>query len=135
MPVGKRKYKDPAKMQIEIDKYFKKCKRNGDIPSVTGLALALRFCQRKSLIDYSKYPGFEDVIAEAKTRCFHLANQMALKGEIKANMFMFNAINNYGMISSRSESSNRNDNTHSGELTVKTMLDDLDSGGLPKKDE
>lgn len=82
-------YKTAAQMQAVIDKYFADCegkplidsdgnpvfdKRGGVVmvgkpPTVTGLALALGFATRKSLIDYQGKKEFVNTIARAKTRC------------------------------------------------------------------
>lgn len=81
-------FKDPAKVQELIDKYFDECAgtvlkdHNGDPmvdkwgnpvilnrrpPTVTGLALALGFTNRQSLLNYQGKPEFRDIITRAKS--------------------------------------------------------------------
>lgn len=80
------KFKSVAEMQKLIDKYFEDCKGeplmvdgqpfldkggrpvviNSRPPTVTGLALALGFHSRQSLLNYQSKPGFMDTITRAK---------------------------------------------------------------------
>ena len=46
-----RKYSTPEEMQIVIDQYFDDHQK----PTICGLALALGFAQRKSLLNYEGY--------------------------------------------------------------------------------
>lgn len=86
----KPKYKTSAEMQAKIDEYFKTCEghtptdENGKVirdknglpvivgacpPTITGLALALGFKTRQSLLDYqASSPAFNDIITVAKSR-------------------------------------------------------------------
>lgn len=62
-----RKYETPEQMQEVIDEYFV----STDMPTVCGLALALGFSQRKSLLDYEGYedePQFCNIIKIAKLK-------------------------------------------------------------------
>lgn len=89
-PVGAPpKYKSAEEMQIKIDQYFKDCEgellqdANGPVldkygneiylrkhpPTVTGLALALGFTTRQSLLNYQGKREFVDTITRAKARC------------------------------------------------------------------
>lgn len=84
-------FESPAEMQKKVDAYFRRCKGRtlkdkktgrpllnkwGDVvvvgavpPTVTGLALALGFLTRKSLLDYEgKSAEFEKVLLRAKSR-------------------------------------------------------------------
>ena len=86
---SKPKYKSPEEMREKIDNYFKECEgkalvdHTGDPildrwgnpiiygakpPTVTGLALALGFKTRTSLIKYQNKKEFNDLILEAKSR-------------------------------------------------------------------
>ena len=83
-------YDTPKKMQKAIDKYFEDCQgkplkgEDGKVlvdkygkpvlmgaraPTVTGLALALGFNSRQTLLNYQAQPEFVDTITRAKTRC------------------------------------------------------------------
>ena len=59
MPAGRPlKFESPEEMQKFIDIYFKECDDNDEYYTITGLTLALGFCERKSLIDYEKKDEF-----------------------------------------------------------------------------
>ncbi len=81
-------YKTPEEMQEVIDKYFEECKGHiliddegkaildkynhpiivdGRPPTMTGLALALGFTNRQSLLNYKARPAFTDTITRAKS--------------------------------------------------------------------
>jgi len=84
------RFRSAKKMQEKIDAYFESCKgeplideatgkavtdKNGvpvivgaRPPTVTGLALALGFATRASLLDYQAKPQFEELILRAKSR-------------------------------------------------------------------
>lgn len=83
-------FTDPAQVQALIDDYFKKCEGTlltdpdtgrplldkwgqpvilgAKPPTVTGLALALGFTNRVSLLTYQKKDAFADIITKAKSR-------------------------------------------------------------------
>lgn len=90
------KYKTAAEMQAKIDAYFADCEgellrdANGDPvldkygneiytrqrpPTVTGLALALGFTTRQSLLNYQGKKEFLDTITRAKARCEQYAEE------------------------------------------------------------
>jgi hypothetical protein len=64
-------YSDPVEMQKSCDDYFAKCEQDKDPLTMTGLALALGFNTRKSLLDYSKKVEFVNIIKKAhlKVEC------------------------------------------------------------------
>ncbi len=88
--VGRPPYfKKPEDIQVLVDQYFKDCEgrplldENGQVfrdkdgeviflgarpPTVTGLALALGFHSRQSLLNYQGKPSFMDTITRAKSR-------------------------------------------------------------------
>ena len=96
-PVGAPpKYKNSAEMQEKIDAYFADCegellqdangapvldKYGNEIylhqrpPTVTGLALALGFASRKSLLEYQGKPEFVNTITRAKAKCEQYAEE------------------------------------------------------------
>lgn len=60
-----RKYKSPEEMQSSIDRYF----AGQGIKTICGLAIALGFSTRQSLLDYEGYSKeFLDTIKKAKLR-------------------------------------------------------------------
>lgn len=86
---NKPKYETPEEMQAVIDRYFEDCQgellRNADDspllnkfgdpvyikvkpPTITGLALALGFTTRQSLLNYQAKRAFVDTITRAKAR-------------------------------------------------------------------
>ncbi len=87
---GIPKYQDPAEVEKLIDAYFKACEGHiltdpqtgkyvydkfgqpiiidSHPPTVTGLALALGFTNRQSLLNYQGRPAFRDIITKAKSR-------------------------------------------------------------------
>lgn len=133
------KFTDPAEMQVLIDAYFKKCDTNvaevltkkGDLVKITdpipytisGLTLALGFCSRQSLLDYSKKPVFMDTIKAAKLACESNLEVGMLKGRWSSSPAIFDLKNNFGWIDNY-------DHAHSGSLTMK--YEDLPDDELKK---
>lgn len=93
----KLKYETAAAMRDAVDGYFADCEghtvcdANGNValdkygepiiigahpPTVTGLALALGFNSRQSLLNYqARSAAFNDIITEAKARCEEYAER------------------------------------------------------------
>ena len=111
----KLKYKTPEEMQAAIDAYFKSCEghpllddegfpltdRNGNPYivdqrplTVTGLALALGFATRQSLLDYEGKGKYQYIIQQAKLRIENYA-EMRLYDKEGANGAKFNLQNNF----------------------------------------
>lgn len=88
-------YKTPEEMQIAIDKYFDSCSQSeGEIkPTVTGLALALGFASRQSLIDYEEKGEFFYTVKIAKLRVENYIEQRLY--EANATGSIFNLKNNF----------------------------------------
>ncbi|MFA7361917.1 MAG: terminase small subunit [Candidatus Kapaibacterium sp.] len=61
-------YSDPSELQESCDNYFIQCISDKEPFTITGLALALGFSERKSLIDYSKKVEFVHIIKRAKLK-------------------------------------------------------------------
>ena len=90
------RFRSPEAMQAKIDAYFEACQ--GEVlkndfgqpvlnkwgeavmvdvhpPTMTGLALALGFRDRSSLLDYQAKPRFEEIIVRAKSRIEQYAEE------------------------------------------------------------
>lgn len=95
-----RKYKKVEEMQIAINKYFTECDEN-EIPyTITGLAIALDFDSRQSLLNYCNYEdeedkSFLDTIKRAKTKCEFDIERGLLSGKYNPTGAIFNLKNNY----------------------------------------
>lgn len=61
-----RKYASSEAFRYAVDRYEAQCIEDGEPPTMSGLVLALGFCNHSSLGDYAKYPGFEYEVARAK---------------------------------------------------------------------
>jgi len=116
-----KKYKSAKAMQREIDKYFKDCEGHPLMVTdpdtgeekpmldkygnpiildakpltVTGLALALGFSGRQSLLNYSKDSEFFDTITRAKARIEEYT-EMRLFDKDGVNGAKFSLANNFG---------------------------------------
>lgn len=116
-PVGKPpRYKDAEEIQKLIDEYFKECAgipytdENGQPlttekgaviyktppkpPTVTGLALALGFNSRQSLLNYQEKQEFLDTITRAKSRVEEYAEERLFDKD-GANGAKFSLANNF----------------------------------------
>lgn len=100
------KYKSKKELQAKIDEYFSKCEgeivviegeavRVGARPlTITGLALALGFNSRQSLLNYQEKEEFLDTIARAKSRVEQYAEEKLFdKGS--SNGAKFSLMNNF----------------------------------------
>ena len=124
------KYKSKEELQIAIDKYFKACDGtmltdkneqpifnkygqpvfiNVKPPTVTGLALALGFTTRLSLINYQGRKEFVNTITRAKAKIEEYA-ETRLYDKDGCNGAKFNLSNNFGW-KERQEIDSTNDNT------------------------
>ena len=113
---NKLKYQTAEEMSEAIERYFKDCeghtltdgngetvyKLNGDPvivgahpPTVTGLALALGFKTRQSLLNYqARTKAFNDIITVAKSRCEEYA-ESRLYDRDGVNGAKFSLMNNF----------------------------------------
>jgi hypothetical protein len=116
MPAGRpAKYKTAEQMQELIDKYFKSCEgtvlRDDEDeivydkfgrpviidqkpPTICGLALALGFSSRQTLLNYQDKDEFMDTITRAKLKIEEYAEQR-LYDKDGVNGAKFNLINNF----------------------------------------
>jgi hypothetical protein len=61
-------YETPEELQKACDNFFNECKENGIPTTITGLALALGFSTRKSLLDYEEKLEFVNIIKKSKLK-------------------------------------------------------------------
>ena len=108
-------YKTPEEMQNAIDKYFEECKgeyitdEEGNLLTdkhgypvktkerpltITGLALALGFTTRQSLLNYEGDPAFLDTIKKAKAKVEQYAEERLFDKD-GVNGAKFNLSNNF----------------------------------------
>ena len=126
---NKLKYQTAEEMSAAIDAYFKDCEgraltdKDGEIvtdkygcpvivgvhpPTVTGLALALGFKTRQSLLNYqARSKAFDDIITVAKSRCEEYA-ESRLYDRDGANGAKFSLMNNFKGWREKPESENDN---------------------------
>ena len=109
------KYRSAKAMQKVIDKYFESCEskplldKNGNVltdkhgkpviipgppPTITGLALALGFTNRQSLLNYQEKDEFFDTITRAKARVEQYAEERLFDKD-GANGAKFSLANNF----------------------------------------
>lgn len=109
------KFRSVKAMQIKIDEYFNSCEsrplldENGNVltdkkgnpvfspgrpPTVTGLALALGFTNRQSLLNYQEKDEFFDTITRAKTKIEQYAEERLFDKD-GANGAKFSLANNF----------------------------------------
>lgn len=133
------KYKTPEEMQTAIDEYFKRCEGEKQLdddgkpvftkhgylysvepkpPTITGLALALGFADRCSLLDYQEKDAFSHTVRVAKSRVEEYA-EIRLFDKDGANGAKFSLSNNFKKWKERS------DVEHSGTFGVK-ITDDIE---------
>lgn len=60
----KRKY-TPTRMKNEINKYFKWCEDEDQLPSIKGMMIFLKM-YRDSFYDYLQAPGYQDIMEHAR---------------------------------------------------------------------
>ena len=95
-----RKYNKVEDMEIAIDKYFQECDAKEEPYTMSGLALALGFDSRRSLINYCDYEdeeekGFLPTIKRARAKCEFDIERGLLSGKYNPTGAIFNLKNNY----------------------------------------
>ena len=100
MPAGQpAKYATPELMQAAIDRYFsddmptRTGMSNGvsykiPVPSISGLALYLVFCDRHSLYDYEKRAKFSHTLNAARARMTAYYEENTQAGSAPGSIFM-----------------------------------------------
>lgn len=99
-PGSLKRYRNREDLLVDVVKYFAVCGDDVKPPTMTGLALALGFRSRFSLVNYSKEEGFEfafDVIAFARMKLEEF-NEERLHDPRNFNVagLIFSMKNNFG---------------------------------------
>jgi hypothetical protein len=110
LPCPLPRYTDPNAMQIVIDKYFDSCAERELPATVTGLALALGFSDRQSLIlygsgeiaksvlDVETRQALANTVKRAKARIEDQAETRLYQGKVNPIGTIFSLKNNFGWI-------------------------------------
>lgn len=61
-------FQSPEEFERAADAYFALCEAKEKVPTVNGLALALGFNSRQSLLNYAEKPEFLDTVKAVRTR-------------------------------------------------------------------
>jgi len=101
-------YESLSEMMPYLEEWEEKVKSGDEIPTITGLALALNFCDKSTLYDYGKKPEFSHSIKKA-ILIVENGYEKALKmNNATGSIF---ALKNMGWID-KTESDNKNENTN-----------------------
>nr|AKH47514.1 small terminase [uncultured marine virus] len=100
------KWKSVDEFKKVSDGFFDWCSDNDFIPDIEGLCLYLG-THRKVLCDYEKKEEFSNAIKEIKEGIFFHKKQLAMKGNMNATVFIFDAKNNHDMVD-KQEVDNKN---------------------------
>lgn len=93
------KYETPEQMQQAIDAYYKECKENKAPLTMTGLAIALGFESRSSLVDYKgRSDEFSHTIKRARQQVERSVEERMLSSTGVVAGVIFNAKNNFGWV-------------------------------------
>ena len=95
-----RKYNKVEDMEDAINKYFADCDIKSEPYTISGLALALGFDSRRSLLNYCNYEDDEDqsfllTIKRARAKCEFDIERGLLSGKYNPTGAIFNLKNNY----------------------------------------
>jgi len=130
MPLGHPpKYKTIETLQEAIDNYFAECEEKEHCPNVAGMTVSLGFADPQSLIDQeSRGADFSWIIKRAKRRMWDNKYQFACQGKMNSTIFIFDSINNHGMVNTRSENKSELSGKGGGpiDLTVNFVKPDGD---------
>ena len=95
------KFEKPGDMEPLIEEYFNKCDLAEEPYTVPGLAYALGFADKSSLVDYSKNSEFSFTIKRAKARIESQRNRRLVDGKGNTAGMIFDLKNNFGWSDSR----------------------------------
>lgn len=106
------KFDTPEQMQKAIDIYFNDCQQRGAPLTMSGLALAIGFEDRKSLVDYNQKSEFSPTIKRAKKIVEQSIEELMLNGKGQVAGVIFNAKNNFGWVDKQDIDQNTNLNAN-----------------------
>ena len=108
MPAGQpAKYETPEDLQEAVKRYFDGCEESKECPNVMGLTHSLGFAATQSLLDQEERgEEFSAIIKRAKMFMWNKKFQFASAGKMNPTIFIFDSINNHGMVNTRSEGKN-----------------------------
>lgn len=131
MPPGQPpKYKTPAELQIEVDAYFADCETDQKCPNVMGLTHFLGFAATQSLFDQEERGDeYSAIIKRAKLNMWNEKFQFACEGKMNSTIFIFDSINNHGMVNTRSEGKNELTGKDGGPIEGKWTVETVKSEG------
>ena len=124
MPAGRPlKFNSVKELEERIDAFFEHCKEKKEVPTITGLAVALD-TNRQTLLEYEKnekpkYKRFSDTIKKAKQYIeYHVEQRLFSSNQVTG--VIFNLKNNFGW-----KDKTEVDNTHRVPA-LENILDDCD---------
>jgi hypothetical protein len=126
MPAGQPpKYKTPEELQSAMDSYFTECEAKDNFPNVAGMTVHLGFADPQSLIDQEvRGEQYSWIIKRAKRKMWDGKFQAACKGQINSTIFIFDSINNHGLINNRAESKSEHTGADGGPIEYRSKTDE-----------
>lgn len=64
-------YETPEEFDAKVEEYFAQISESGNPVTISGLAYFMGFCDRASLYDYEKRPGFSHSVKRARLAVEH----------------------------------------------------------------
>lgn len=91
------KFKTVEEMNIAVNEYFEECRKEKRPLTMTGLAIALGFESRQSLVDYKQRDeGFSDTIKKARNFVERDIEERMMSSSGVVAGHIFNLKNNFG---------------------------------------
>ena len=91
------KFKSVEELDEKIEAFFKERSFGKDVPTITGLAVALD-CDRRTLLNYKERDAYFPSIKRALNFCEEAIERRAMLGGLNATMAIFSLKNNYGWV-------------------------------------
>ncbi len=103
-------FESPGKLEKKFEEYFAICAQGVELPCVMGMAVFLG-CTTDTILEYEGKKEFSSTIKKAKARAYYEKMKLAAAGKMNPTIFIFDAVNNHGMINTRSEARNKSELT------------------------